>query len=261
MIMKNGLKEKLRSGQPAFGVSVMFASPQVVEMVGKLGFDWVLIDCEHGAISPESVELMAMAAESSGITPIARPWCNSPEAVLQIMDRGVMGVQVPHVNTATEARQAVEAVKYHPLGKRGLAARTRPANYGFGLSMVDYVAEANRETMVCVQLEETAALANLDDIVQVEGVDVFFVGPSDLSQSLGHPGRADLPEVQEAMDKIFDTVTAAGKISGSAGNTQATINYLNKGVLYLYTHFSTLLNYASAEFFENVGCMRSNNDE
>lgn len=250
--MPNRLKEKLLAGQPAFGVSVMFASPQVVEMVGKLGFDWVLIDCEHGGISPESVETMAMAAEASGITPIARPWKNSPDAILRVMDRGAMGVQVPHVNTGDDARKAVEAVKYHPQGSRGLAAGSRPANYGFGMAMSDYVARANRDTLVCVQLEEAEALDNLDEILRVEGVDVFFVGPSDLSQSMGYPGRADTPVVREAIDSAFARTVAAGKTPGSAGNAQATLGYLEQGVRYLYTHFTTLLSAGSSGFLKAV---------
>ncbi len=249
---KNKMKEKLRSGQPAFGCSVMFPSPQIVEMIGKLGFDWVLMDCEHGSISPESVELMAMAAELSGITPIARPWTNSPEAILRVMDRGAMGVQVPHVNTAADARRAVAAVKYHPIGQRGLAAGTRPANYGFGLPTTDYIQVANRETLVCVQLEEKEALHNLDEILQVEHVDVFFVGPSDLSQSMGYPGRSDVSEVQAAMDKAFAAIVAEGKVPGSAGNVPATLNYLKKGVLYLYTHLPTLLASSSTEYLNAV---------
>lgn len=92
---KNRLKEKLVAGEPAFGVSVMFPSPQVVEMVGKLGFDWVLIDCEHGSTSPESVEMMAMAAELTGITPIARPLSNTTEAILKVMDRARWGSRSP----------------------------------------------------------------------------------------------------------------------------------------------------------------------
>ena len=140
------MKEKLLSGQPALGVSMMFPSPQLVEMVGRLGFDWALLDCEHGSLSPESVELMAMAAEVVGVTPIARPTVNSPEAILRVLDRGALGVQVPHVNTAADARHAVEAVKFHTLGSRGLAAGTRPAQYGFGLAASDYILEANRET-------------------------------------------------------------------------------------------------------------------
>ncbi|MGH7263867.1 MAG: HpcH/HpaI aldolase family protein [Candidatus Rokuibacteriota bacterium] len=250
--MKNRMKATLLAGQPAFGCSVMFPSPQAVEMVGKLGFDWVLIDCEHGSISPESVELMAMAAELTGATPIARPWTNSAEAILQVMDRGVLGVQVPHVNTADDARRAVEAVKFHPLGTRGLAAGTRPASYGFGLAMSEYVAEANRETLVCVQLEEEEALRNLDQILAVEGVDVFFIGPSDLSQSMGYPGRADAAPVREAMDKGFAAIAAAGKVPGSAGGTPATARYLAQGVGYLYTHLTTLLATGASAYLDAV---------
>ena len=251
-MQKNRMKAKLLAGEPVFGVSVMFPSSQVVEMVGKLGFDWVLIDCEHGSISPESIEMMAMAAEATGITPIARPWTNSPEAILRVMDRGAMGVQVPHVNTAADARRAVESVKYHPLGNRGLAAGSRPADYGFGLPMDQYVEEANRETLVCVQLEEAQALSNVDEILAVEGVDVFFVGPSDLSQSMGYPGRSAVPEVREAMAGAFASVGAAGKAPGSAGNANAIRGYLDQGVLYLYTHLTTLLSSASAEFLRAV---------
>jgi len=249
---ENRMKKKLQAGEPVFGVSVMFPSPQVVEMVGKLGFDWVLIDCEHGSTSPESAELMAMAAEATGITPIARPQMNSSEAILSVMDRGAMGVQVPHVNTAEDAKRAVRAVKFHPLGDRGLAAGTRPANYGFGPSMSEYVIEANRETLVCVQLEEEQAIKNIDEILEVEGVDVFFVGPSDLSQSMGYPGRSGVPEVKAAMDGAFAKIVSAGKSPGSAGSAGAINGYLDQGVQYLYTHLTTLLADASAGFLKSV---------
>ena len=251
-MISNRMKRKLLSGQPTFGVSVMFPSPHVVDIVGRLGFDWALIDCEHGSISLESVELMVMAAEAAGITPIARPQVNSFEAICQLMDRGVMGVQVPHVNNAEDARRAVEAVKYHPQGERGLAAGVRSSSYGYGMSMSEYAEQSNRETLVCVQLEEAEAVRNVDEIVQVEGVDVFFVGPSDLSQSLGYPGRPDTPVVRDAMDKVFTTITAAGKVSGSAGNADATRGYLNQGVTYLYTHLTTLLSSAAESFLGEV---------
>jgi 4-hydroxy-2-oxoheptanedioate aldolase len=249
---KNGLKAKLLSGEPAFGVSVMFPSPQLVEMAGRLGFDWVLIDCEHGSISPESAETMVLAAEAVGITPVARPWVNSEEAILRLLDRGAMGVQVPHVNTAADARRAVESVKYSPRGRRGLASGTRSAGYGLTASMSEYTQVANRETLVCVQLEEAEALENIDEILQVEGVDVFFLGPSDLSQSLGHPGRPDAPEVRLAMDEAFDKITAAGRVPGSAGGPEATASLLKRGVLYTYTHVPSLLADASADFFRRA---------
>ena len=204
--IQNRMKRKLLAGDPALGVSIMFPSPHIVDIIGRCGFDWVLIDCEHGSIGIESVELMVMAAESAGITPIARPPVNSFEAIGQLMDRGVMGVQVPHVNTADDARRAVQAVKYHPLGERGLAAGTRSASYGYDMSMSEYAEQANNETIVCVQLEEAEAVRNVHEIVQVPGVDVFFVGPSDLSQSLGYPGRPDAPEVRQAMDSVFSVI-------------------------------------------------------
>jgi len=146
----------------------------------------------------------------------------------------------------------VEAVKYYPLGERGLAAGSRPANYGFGLPMSEYVVQANADTLVCVQLEEQEALRNIDEILKVEGVDVFFVGPSDLSQSMGYPGKSGEPVVKQAMDDAFAKIVAAGKAPGSAGNAQATIGYLGQDVQYLYTHLTTLLGSASADFLGSV---------
>src|SRR5690349_13382929 len=142
------MKVKLAAGEPAFGVSMMFPSPQLVEMLGAFGFDWVLLDCEHGSLTPESVELMAIAARASGMTPIARPATRSAEHIAQVLDRGVLGVQVPHVVTADDARSVVQAVKYHPLGRRGLAAGTRSANYDAHGSMSEYVRRANEATLI-----------------------------------------------------------------------------------------------------------------
>jgi len=252
MIRPNQIKAKIQIGQPALGVSVMIPSPQIVEMIGVLGFDWVLIDCEHGTNTPESVELMIMAAELSGITPIVRPKSREADDILQVLERGAMGVQVPHVNTADQARRVVEAVKYHPLGRRGLGAGTRPTNYGLGPALDEFVAQSNRETLVCVQLEEVEALQNIDDILRVEGVDVFFVGPSDLSQSLGYPGQTNAPAVRAAVDAAFEAIVAAGKTPGSAGSTEAIRHYLSKGCRYVYTHVPRLLDAGARAFFEAI---------
>ena len=251
-MIANSMKRKLLSGQPAFGVSVMIPSPHIVEIVGKLGFDWILIDCEHGSISIESAELMAMAAEASGVTPIARPSVNSFEAIGQLMDRGMMGVQVPHVKTAEDARRAVEAVKYHPVGNRSLAAGVRSSSYGQGMSMSEYTEVSNAETLVCVQIEDAEAVDNVHEIVEVEGVDVFFVGPSDLSQSLGFPGRPDAEPVRAAIDHVFKTISANGKVSGSAGDAIATRRYLGQGVTYLYTHLTNLMASGASSYLKNV---------
>lgn len=235
----------------------MIPSPQVVEMLGRLGFDWVLIDCEHGTISLETVELMVMAAEATGITPIARPAKNSFEAILQLMDRGVMGVQVPHVNTAEDARRAVIATKYHPAGSRGLAFGTRAADYGFGGSTAGYIQAANRETLVCVQLEDEAAIRNADEIIAVDGVDVFFIGPSDLSQSMGYPGNPRAPSVRIAIDETFARIVAAGKVPGAPAGSDNVQDLLQKGVRYIYTHVPKLLGSGAAEFFGAAGTART----
>src|SRR3954463_6295996 len=146
----NRMKVKLLTGQPALGCSVMFPSPQIVEMLGHAGFDWVLFDCEHGSLSLADVEVMAMAADAVGITPIARPRTNSSADIQSVMDRGVMGVQVPHINTVDEARRAVAAVKFGPGAGRGWAAGTRPNNWGLGAKMTDFTVAANEQSLVCV---------------------------------------------------------------------------------------------------------------
>ena len=249
----NRMKAKLLAGTPALGASVMIPSPQLVEMMGHAGFDWVLIDCEHGTISLETVELMVMAAEAAGITPIARPAQNTPGHILQLMDRGVMGVQVPHVNTAEDARRAIAAVKYHPLGDRGLAVGTRSSEYGFAGSMAEYTAAANRETLVCVQLEDAEAIRNADEIIAVDGIDVFFIGPSDLSQSMGHPGNPKAPEVAAAITATLAKIVAAKKIPGLPATHDNVQNILQQGARYIYTHVPKLLGRASEEFFKAAG--------
>ena len=114
------MKAKIKSGEPAFGVSLTFSAPEIVEMIGDAGYDWVMIDAEHGSHDPDDVYAMAVACELYGITPIVRPQVNQPDVILRYMDRGAMGVQVPHVNTREEAERAVRSVKFHPDGDRGL---------------------------------------------------------------------------------------------------------------------------------------------
>jgi 2-keto-3-deoxy-L-rhamnonate aldolase RhmA len=235
------MKQKLRAGEPVFGVSVMIPSPQIVEMIGAAGFDWVLLDCEHGTLTLESVELMAMAAEACGITAIARPKSNSAGHILQVLDRGAMGVQVPHVNTAAEAREAIAAVKFHPAGRRSLAAGTRAANYDAQGSLAEYVMAANEATLIAIQLEDQAAIDHIDELLQVEGIDVFFIGPSDLSQSMGHPGNPKAPAVAQAINASLRKMVAAGRTPGMPATAENVRAVLDQGVRYIYTHLPRLL--------------------
>lgn len=249
---RNRMKEKLKAGEPVFGVSVMIPSPQIVEMVGAAGFDWVLLDCEHGTLTLESVELMAMAAEACGITAIARPVTRSAEHILQVLDRGVMGVQVPHVNTAAEAREVLAAVKYHPAGRRGLAAGTRAAVYDSHGTLADYVKAANDATLVAIQLEDQPAIENIDELLKVDDIDVFFIGPSDLSQAMGHPGNPKAPSVANAIETSFRKMVAAGRTPGTPATAENVREVLDKGVRYIYTHLPRLLSSSAKTYLKNA---------
>jgi 2-keto-3-deoxy-L-rhamnonate aldolase RhmA len=249
----NRMKQKLAAGEPVFGVSVMIPSPQIVEMIAAAGFDWVLLDCEHGTLTLESVELMAMAAEAAGVTAIARPCTKAPEHILQVLDRGVMGVQVPHVNTAEDAREVIAAVKYHPLGNRGLAAGTRAAVYDAHGSMADYVKAANDATLIAIQLEEQTAIDNIDALLAVDGIDVYFIGPSDLSQSMGHPGNPKAPIVAQAIDTSFGKMRSARRIAGTPATAENVREVLDKGVRYIYTHLPRLLSGSAKAYFKATG--------
>jgi 2-keto-3-deoxy-L-rhamnonate aldolase RhmA len=248
----NRMKEKLRAGEPVYGVSVMIPSPQIVEMLAAAGFDWVLLDCEHGTITLESLELMAMAAEASGITPIARPVSRSAEHILQVLDRGVMGVQVPHVNTAEDAREVVAAVKFHPLGKRSIAAGTRAAQYDAHGTLADFVKRANDTTLIAIQLEDREAIENIDELLKVDDIDVFFIGPSDLSQSMGFPGNPKAPVVAEAIESSFRKMVAAGRTPGTPATAENLAGVLDKGVRYIYTHLPRLLSGSAKAYLANA---------
>jgi 4-hydroxy-2-oxoheptanedioate aldolase len=246
----NRMKAKLLAGEPALGCSVMFPSPQIVEMLGHAGFDWVLLDCEHGSLSLADVELMAMAADAVGIAAIARPRANLTADIQSVMDRGVSGVQVPHINSAEDARRAVSAVKFGPGAGRGLAAGTRPDNWGLGAKMSDFTEAANAQSLVCVQIEHQAAISNVDEILKVEGIDVFFIGPSDLSQSMGHPGNPGAPAVAKAIIDTRGMIVAAGKIPGMPATTDNIASLIGSGVRYIYTHLPRILGAGSSAFLK-----------
>ena len=249
--MKNAMKDKIARGEAVLGASIMFPSPQIVEMLAYAGFDWVLIDCEHGSIGLADVEVMAMAADASGITAIARPRSNAAADIQSLMDRGVKGVQVPHVNCRADAERAVAAVKFGPGAARGLAAGTRPDRWGLGAKMPDFAAQANAQSLVCVQIEHEEAVRNVDEILQVGGIDVFFIGPSDLSQSMGFPGNPKAPAVAAAIDATLAKIRAAGKVPGMPATAETVAEVTAKGCRYIYNHVPRILGAGAAQFLKH----------
>jgi 4-hydroxy-2-oxoheptanedioate aldolase len=215
MLGENKAKAKLQRGEVVVGCQMMFVHPTVVEYLGRAGFDWVLFDGEHGPVSPESLEVGVLAAENVGLTPLARVPVNRPEVILRFMDTGAAGVLVPHVDSAEEARAAVRAIKYHPLGERGLAG-VRASGYG-ALPQSEYTAFANQHTMLLAMIESVASVEHIEAIAAVEGVDVLNVGTSDLSQSMGRPGKKDDPELLQMVEHVIEVGRAAGKAIAVGG--------------------------------------------
>jgi 4-hydroxy-2-oxoheptanedioate aldolase len=246
--MPNALKEKLAAGQPATIIAPYATSAGLVEMLGHFGFDAVFLDCEHGPASWEDVEDMIRAADVAGYGSVVRVQSHDAATITRALDRGPGGIQVPHVNTADEAAAVVANAKYAPLGHRGWSG-WRGA---FGLDGADYARQANASTLVAIMLEEAAALDNLDDILRVDGVDVFFVAPGDLAQSMGLPGQTGHPSVQAAIDDALRQIRSASKVSGTLTTPTTLDHYLELGVQFVYVGLQSLLEPASLEFVRRV---------
>lgn len=233
----NLTKRQLRDGKRVIVAAPVFTSPALVEMIGAKGFDAVFIDCEHGSAGWEEVENMVRAAELVGATPIVRVQENSPSIITRTLDRGAGGIQVPHVNTRADAEAAVRHAKFAPLGVRGFSG----GRSAYGEDMSLFSSRANDETMVIAMIEDVEAIRNLDEILTVEDIDVFFVAPGDLSQSMGYPGRPDHPEVQAIIDAALLRIKASGRCAGVLTKTDQMEHYLRLGVRYLYVSVSHLL--------------------
>ncbi len=249
----NTVKAKLRAGETVFGVFVNLPSPQIVELAGLAGFDFVVLDAEHGPLSEGDVYQLCLAADAVGIVPIVRVPQNVPGVILRFLDVGPLGLHVPQINTPEEAEAVVQAVKYRPRGWRGLAG-VRAGDYGT-VPLAEYTARANEETLVVVHLENAAGIERLPEIMAIDGVDLVFVGTTDLSHSLGVPGQLDHPSVQAALDRTLELARASGAgkplgvITADAAQTRG---YVERGFRYLGTGALGFLNRGMKQWLADV---------
>jgi 4-hydroxy-2-oxoheptanedioate aldolase len=211
----NMTKAKLAEGKVVFGAIIGRYAPDLVELFGAIGYDFVMIDCEHGPMNLDQVEHMVRAAEVFGITPITRIPNHADSTILQFLDRGVQGLIIPHVNTREAAEAVARAARYHPDGHRGVGGG-RAHNYGVGVSREESTGWINAQLLVIPMIEETEAVDNLGDIVAVRGVDVLHVASGDLSQSMGYPGAG---AVRQLMRQVIPKIRAGGKWVGVGGNS------------------------------------------
>ena len=195
------LKRTLEEGKNVFGPFMKFTDPAAVEIMGFAGFDFVIIDAEHGPISMQSAQNMIRAAETANITPIIRVSSNDEALILRALDIGAQGIEIPQINSKSQAIKAVKSVKYSPQGERGVCRYVRAANYS-SMDKFKYFKSANEETMIIAHIEGVEGINNLDEILSVPGIDVIFIGPYDLSQSLGIPGEVNNPLVTEKMKEV-----------------------------------------------------------
>lgn len=205
------LKQKLQNRELTIGSWITLGHPSIAEIMAKAGYDWLTVDMEHSAITMHQAQQLIQVIELCGCVPLVRVGDNDPNLIKRVMDAGAHGVIVPMVNTREDAEQAVASVKYPPYGFRGVGlARAQ----GYGASFEEYKQWNDDESIVIVQIEHIKAVGNLEEILAVDGVDGFIIGPYDLSGSLGVPGEFDHPDVVAALEKVKEITKRKNALSG-----------------------------------------------
>jgi 2-keto-3-deoxy-L-rhamnonate aldolase RhmA len=198
------LRDCIRGRHITLGSWVQMPDPYSAEIMARAGFDWLAIDLEHGMISLDAAFRLIQVIGNAGTLPLVRLHENDPSTIRRVMDAGAGGIIVPMVNTAAEAVRAVDAVKYYPLGQRSFGLGRA---HQFGRKFDSYIEASNEESIVVVQIEHKDALANLDEILAVTGIDAIVIGPYDLSGSMGIPGKFEDPLFSASVSKIIEKVS------------------------------------------------------
>lgn len=220
----NRVKAAMQQGRMAYGYSLSFPSPWIVEIMGKLDFDFVWLDGEHGPFGLEQLEDICRTAQAVGVTPIARVPDIGSSTILRFLDRGILGIVGPHIASKADAEQLVQACYFGPIGSRSFGGN-RGTDYNAGIAdKAAYYREANAQMLVGALLEDASVLTNLDAILSVPGIDYFGIGPNDFSQSLGYPGQPEHPEVLKAMESITRRIRQAGRKMGEDIMTSAWVS-------------------------------------
>jgi 4-hydroxy-2-oxoheptanedioate aldolase len=249
---ENVLKSRLHQQKASYGVISPTTDPAICEYIGLCGMDFYIMDAEHGPLTLSEIAHQVRACEAVGITPLARIPSLDEKLILQYFDAGIMGVMMPGTETVEDCRRLVQFVKYPPLGNRGLGP-VRSAEYMAGaLSQKDYIAFSNAKTLVLPMIESVECLKNLPQMVTVEGVDGFILGPRDLALSMGFLDGPAHPEVKAAIDAAIKIVTDAGKIFGTVAATADQAKELtDKGVLLLLNSVQGLITPSAKTFMRD----------
>ncbi|MFZ7134250.1 MAG: HpcH/HpaI aldolase family protein [Eubacteriales bacterium] len=237
MIRENKVKKILKSGGTAVGVFLSLTDPTVVEVMGLAGFDFVVIDNEHVSMDRAAVTNMIRASEIKqvDITPLIRVREGSRVEILQALDMGALGLQIPNVDTYEQGKEIIEASYYSPKGIRGLGTGQRGIGYGF-MNRDEYFESAEKEILTVMQCESMESVKNIDKILEIDDIDVVFIGAMDLSRTMGpeYMGKRDHPEVVRVFNETTEKIIKAGKVAGgAAGNDKQLDELVKLGVRYL----------------------------
>ncbi|MFC1977537.1 HpcH/HpaI aldolase/citrate lyase family protein [Chloroflexota bacterium] len=208
-MFQNRIKDKIRKSELAIGTYVNLADPAIVEIIGLAGFDAAFIDMEHTRFDLQLVEEMIRACDLVGISSLVRVPDNNPKTILRVLEMGAQGIQVPHISGRDDALAAVKAVRYAPLGERGMAGSTRATRYGT-VPMREHMETSNSEIILAVMVEDTEAIRQLEEIASIEGIDLIAVGPTDLAQALGVSDTQD-PRYGKTIEDISATLKKVDK--------------------------------------------------
>lgn len=230
-ILEN-FRNKLAHDDCVYGVFMKTGDPMFVEAASLGGFDYVILDTEHGPVSIENQQNNIRAAEARGAVPIIRLKDSGENTIGKALDIGAYGIQVPQINSAEDAEKIVKFAKFYPYGMRGVCRFVRAADYS-AMDRYEYF-ESSKSILIILQLEGVKAIENLDEILEVEGVDILFIGPYDLSQSLGIPGQVNNPLVVDEMKKIVEKARKKNKVIGTFVDTpEDLVMWRDLGVKYL----------------------------
>ncbi|MBF6617240.1 MAG: aldolase [Candidimonas sp.] len=225
--------------KPAVGIFSKTTDSAFVEAAGIAGLDFIILDQEHGPVSLETLHNHVRAAKLTHMAPVVRVKGLDSHAIGAALDSGAAGVQVPNINTAEQARIAVSAARFHPAGQRGVCRFVRAASYGTQ-DRAEYFRNANNALLV-LQVEGVEGISNLDEILDIKGFDVLFVGPYDLSQSIGKPGEIDSPEVLRLIKTIAEKAKEKGVILGGFCDSSEGLRFL-QDLDFRYISYSVDLN-------------------
>ena len=242
---ENRIKRQLQAGQTAIAVSGHH-NADMIDFLGQFGFDGVWLEGEHGPVDWDAIGDMSRACDLWGMASVTRVNNNDPGTIMRALDRGTMGIVVPHVNSREAAEQAMKSAKYAPVGYRGMFG----GRQSFGVP--DYFRHANDQTLIVVLIEEIEAVNNLAEILTVDDIDVFFVAPADLAQTMGHIGNHTHPDVQATIDKALAQIVAAGRTAGTLATDDNVARYRDAGVRFFLTGWTNWVSQGAKAFLQRV---------